>query len=251
MDHLSGVENKQMLFKIPNSMPYKVLKFCYFILATTVLLSCGEEKNKTSESTSSSEVSASSEVIKNAKKIILCFGDSITAGYGLEDSNDAFPAVLQSKIDSLGLDYTVVNSGLSGETTAGGKSRLSWIMNQPIDIFLLELGGNDGLRGISLTETSSNLQAIIDTIQRESPETQIILAGMELPPNMGQDYTNEFRNLYADIAKQNDIAFIPFILKDVGGIVELNQNDGIHPTAEGHKIVAQTVWEVLEPMLRP
>jgi len=122
-------------------------------------------------------------------------------------------------------------------------------MNQPVDIFLLELGANDGLRGISLTETRANLQAIIDAVQQESPNTEIILAGMELPPNMGQDYTSEFRNLYAELAEQNDLTFIPFILKDVGGISALNQNDGIHPTVEGHKIIAQTVWEVLEPML--
>lgn len=220
-------------------------------MMTTVLLSCGEKQTKTTDSQAESKNAVSSEAVKSSTKTILCFGDSITAGYGLDDSNDAFPAVLQSKIDSLGLDYTVINSGLSGETTAGGRNRLSWIMNQPIDIFLLELGGNDGLRGISLTETRSNLQAIIDMMQKESPDTKIILAGMELPPNMGQDYTIEFRGLFADIAKQNNLAFIPFILKDVGGITELNQNDGIHPTVEGHKIVAQTVWEVLKPMLTP
>lgn len=220
-------------------------------MMTTVLLSCGEKQTKTTDSQAESKNAVSSEAVKSSTKTILCFGDSITAGYGLDDSNDAFPAVLQSKIDSLGLDYTVINSGLSGETTAGGRNRLSWIMNQPIDIFLLELGGNDGLRGISLTETRSNLQAIIDMMQKESPDTKIILAGMELPPNMGQDYTSEFRGLFADIAKQNNLAFIPFILKDVGGITELNQNDGIHPTVEGHKIVAQTVWEVLKPMLTP
>lgn len=220
-------------------------------MMTTVLLSCGEKQTKTTDSQAESKNAVSSEAVESSTKTILCFGDSITAGYGLDDSNDAFPAVLQSKIDSLGLDYTVINSGLSGETTAGGRNRLSWIMNQPIDIFLLELGGNDGLRGISLTETRSNLQAIIDMMQKESPDTKIILAGMELPPNMGQDYTIEFRGLFADIAKQNNLAFIPFILKDVGGITELNQNDGIHPTVEGHKIVAQTVWEVLKPMLTP
>jgi acyl-CoA thioesterase-1 len=122
-------------------------------------------------------------------------------------------------------------------------------MNQPIDIFLLELGGNDGLRGIPLSETRSNLQAIINVLRDKSPDTKIIIAGMELPPNMGQDYTTAFRNIYAELAEQNDLAFIPFILKDVGGIIELNQNDGIHPTVEGHKIVANTVWEVLKPIL--
>lgn len=184
-----------------------------------------------------------------SSKTILCFGDSITAGYGLDDINDSFPALIQDKIDSLQLDFTVINSGLSGETTAGGRSRLNWVMNQQVDIFLLELGGNDGLRGIPLSETRFNLQTIIETIQENSPDTKIILAGMELPPNMGQDYTAEFRKIFAETAEQYELAFIPFILKDVGGIADLNQDDGIHPTAEGHKIVANTVWEVLQPML--
>ncbi|WP_299311654.1 arylesterase [uncultured Aquimarina sp.] len=240
-----------MLSKIPDQMPYKILKFCYFILAS-FLWSCGEHPSTSPNTTTASEateIKESTEDIKTATKTILCFGDSITAGYGLDDTVDAYPAILQSKIDSLDLAYTVINSGVSGETTAGGKSRLPWIMKQPIDIFLLELGANDGLRGIPLAETRANLQAIIDMIQEKSPDTQIILAGMQLPPNMGQEYTTGFRTIFSDLAKHNNIAFIPFILKDVGGIAELNQNDGIHPTVEGHKIVAQTVWEVLKPML--
>jgi acyl-CoA thioesterase-1 len=143
----------------------------------------------------------------------------------------------------------VINSGVSGETSAGGKSRIDWVIKQTPTIFLLELGANDGLRGVPLTETRSNLQAIIDTVKAKSPETTIVLAGMELPPNMGQDYTTEFRELYADLAEKNELVFIPFILKDVGGIAELNQIDGIHPNVAGHKIVANTVWEVLEPLI--
>ena len=179
----------------------------------------------------------------------MLFGDSITAGYGLDYIDDAYPGVLQEKIDSLGYNYTVINSGVSGETSAGGKSRISWIMKQNVDIFLLELGANDGLRGLPLLETKSNLQYIIDTVKEKSPDTQIILAGMQLPPNMGQDYTKEFQQLYVDLAESNDINFIPFILENVGGIEDLNQADGIHPTEEGHQIVANTVWEVLQPML--
>lgn len=200
-------------------MPYKILKFCYFILAV-LLVSCGENQKNSSETSSATEdievtgTNTSTEVVKKSSKTILCFGDSITAGFGLEDTADAYPAVLQSKIDSLGLGYTVVNSGISGETTAGGRSRLEWIMNQPIDIFILELGANDGLRGIPLTETRANLQAIIDAIRQKSHHTKIILAGMELPPNMGQDYTTEFRTVFADLTKENNLAFIPFILKD-------------------------------------
>ncbi|BAO77334.1 arylesterase precursor [Winogradskyella sp. PG-2] len=239
-----------MSFNTPITIPEKLLKFCYFLI-TFFLLSCGNEQRAKIDNTE--QVTEESKVIENTTnsttKIILCFGDSITAGYGLDDTNDAYPALIQKKIDSLNLDYTVVNSGLSGETSAGGKSRIDWILNQDIDIFLLELGGNDGLRGLPLTATRANLQAIIDSVKTKRPDTTIILAGMELPPNMGQDYTSEFRNIFAELAKENNTEFIPFILKDVGGQPELNQSDGIHPTEEGHVIVANTVWERLNPLL--
>lgn len=227
-----------------------VIKFCYFLIAF-LLIACGNEtktKAEPQDTVSSTESSDSSS--KSTKKSIVCFGDSITAGYGLEDTANAYPALLQNKIDSLGLAYTVVNSGLSGETSAGGRSRIDWILRQDVDIFLLELGANDGLRGVPLTETRANLQAIIDAVKAKDPNIIIILAGMELPPNMGQDYTSEFRTVFADLAKANELAFIPFILKDVGGIPELNQSDGIHPNIEGHKIVAKNVWEVLATELQ-
>lgn len=244
------VQNSQLLSISLNAFVHKFLKFCYFMM-TVLLVSCGNKKSETPiETTSSTNETKHTEIPKTNTKTILCFGDSITAGYGLDDSNDAYPSVLQGKIDGLGLDYTVVNSGLSGETTAGGRGRIDWVMNQDVDIFLLELGANDGLRGVPLSETRSNLQAIIDVVKAKSPDTTIILAGMELPPNMGQDYTSEFRSIFSDLAENYNIEFIPFILKDVGGIAELNQADGIHPTIEGHKIVANTIWEVLEPLLK-
>lgn len=221
-------------------------------MGAMAVLSCGNEKNSSNKTKiEDSPTQNKTEVKVSAKKTILCFGDSITAGYGLDDTNDAFPGVLQTKIDSLGLDYVIVNSGLSGETTAGGRSRIKWVLNQDIDVFLLELGANDGLRGVPLSETATNLQAIIDAVKAKNPKIKIILAGMELPPNMGPDYTSEFRLIFANLAKKNNLPFIPFILKDVGGIKELNQNDGIHPTVEGHKIVANNVWEVLEKTINP
>jgi acyl-CoA thioesterase-1 len=225
----------------------KNLKLCYFLLFLT-LLTCG--KAKEANETVAEEVKETVEENKKTKsKTILCFGDSITAGYGLDDMNDAYPGVLQTKLDSLNLNYEVINSGVSGETSAGGLSRINWILNQDIDIFLLELGANDGLRGIPLTETRSNLEAIIKAVRDKDPSTTIILAGMELPPNMGDDYTSEFRKLFSELAEQYQLAFIPFILKDVGGIAELNQADGIHPTIEGHLIVAENVWEVLKRLI--
>lgn len=246
---MSKAQNKQMHSILPTVTSYKLIKFCYFIIPL-FLLSCNDAKTKkTSENTETAKQNEATETQVNSSKTILCFGDSITAGYGLDDSTEAYPALLQQKIDSLNLNYTVINSGVSGETTAGGKSRIDWVIKQKVDVFLLELGANDGLRGVALSETRANLQAIIDVVKEKSPETTIILAGMELPPNMGQDYTSEFRQLYADLAEKNNLEFIPFILKDVGGIASLNQGDGIHPNVEGHKILAHTVWETLEPLI--
>lgn len=181
---------------------------------------------------------------KSESKVILFFGNSLTAGMGL-DPNEAFPALIQEKVDSLQLAYKVVNAGLSGETTASGKNRLDWVLNSDIDIFVLELGANDGLRGISLEETRRNLQEIIDVVKQKNPNTTIILAGMQIPPNMGQDYTSEFKDIFPDLAKKNKIGLIPFLLEDVAGNPELNQPDGIHPTAEGQKIIANNIWPII------
>ncbi|PWN07154.1 arylesterase [Rhodohalobacter mucosus] len=179
---------------------------------------------------------------------ILFFGDSITAGYGLEEGR-AFPAIIQEKIDSLGLSYEVINSGLSGETSAGGLRRIDWVLQQGVDIFVLELGGNDGLRGIDPASTKQNLQGIIDRVEARYPDATIILTGMESPPNMGETYTSEFRSIYGELARSNDVIFLPFILEGVAGEPELNLPDGIHPTAEGHRILAENVWQVLRPVL--
>jgi len=242
-------QNTQLQLISLESMKFNILKFCYFIVVM-VLLGCGGDKgNKKSTESQMKTEKDSNENMVGTTKTILCFGDSITAGYGLDDSSDAYPAILQQKIDSLNLNYTVINSGLSGETSSGGRSRIDWVLRQNVDIFLLELGANDGLRGIPLTETRSNLQSIIETVKEKYSDAEIILAGMELPPNMGQDYTSEFKFVFADLAIENDVSFIPFILNEVGGIKELNQQDGIHPNIEGHKIVAKTVWEKLRPML--
>lgn len=183
------------------------------------------------------------------KKTILFFGDSITAGLGVEP-NQAFPALIQQKIDSLGLNYEVINAGLSGETSAGGLRRIDWVLQRDIDIMILELGGNDGLRGIEISSTKTNLQQIIDKAKAKNPEMKIIIAGMQVPPNLGQDYAEEFHDIFPELAQENDLPLIPFILDGVGGEPELNQPDGIHPTAKGHIIVAENVWEVLEEIVK-
>tara|TARA_R110002126_G_scaffold14768_1_gene61373 strand:- start:20234 stop:20887 length:654 start_codon:yes stop_codon:yes gene_type:complete len=214
------------------------------------MISCkadvGKAEKNTTETTANVEVKK--EEINTSKKIVF-FGDSLTAGYGLNDMEDAFPGVIQTKIDSLGLPYTIVNSGISGETSAGGKNRIDWVLNDTPDVFVLELGANDGLRGVPLQQTKTNLQAIIDAVKNKYPETKIVLAGMQIPPNMGQEYTTEFKNIFPTLAKKNNIALVPFLLENVGGIASLNQSDGIHPTKEGHKILAKNVWEILESLL--
>jgi acyl-CoA thioesterase-1 len=242
-------KNRQLILNFNRNTTKIFLKFCYFLFFA-FLFSCGSDSSKKEKTTENPQAETDNNNQKNnTTKTILVFGDSLTAGYGLDDVNDAFPAVIQTKIDSLSLDYTVINSGVSGETTAGGKSRINWVLNQTIDIFILELGANDGLRGVPLKETRDNLQAIIDAVLEKNAATKIILAGMQLPPNMGQDYTTEFKTIFPELAEKNSLFLIPFLLKDVGGIPELNQADGIHPTVEGQKILAKNVWEVLETVI--
>ena len=181
-------------------------------------------------------------------KTLLFFGDSITAGLGVE-TEEAFPAIIQQKLDSAGFDYEVINAGLSGETSAGGVRRIDWVLQRKVDIMVLELGGNDGLRGIDLSSTKENLQQIIDKAKAKYPKMEIIIAGMQVPPNLGQEYTAEFQSLFSELAEENELPLIPFILEDVGGEAEFNQSDGIHPNAKGHKVVAENVWEILEKFL--
>lgn len=211
-------------------------------------LSCGSGDKKNAPPSGTSENSKVSPDAQGSKAILF-FGNSLTAGMGL-DPDVAFPARIQAKLDSLGYNYTVINAGLSGETTASGRNRLDWVLDQNVAIFILELGANDGLRGIPLKETRANLQAMINQVREENPETAIILAGMQIPPNMGPEYTTEFRNIFPELAAVNHAVLIPFLLKDVGGIPELNQADGIHPTMEGHRIIANNIWPVIEGVLK-
>jgi acyl-CoA thioesterase-1 len=181
-------------------------------------------------------------------KTIMFFGDSLTAGYGLSPE-EAFPNLLEKKLQEKGKDCKVINAGLSGETTAGGLSRIDWVLRQPIDVFVLELGGNDGLRGLPLEQTKSNLQAIIDKVKAKNPNVKIVVAGMMVPPNMGDDYSTAFRKVFPEIAKKNNATLIPFLLEGVAGNEKLNLPDGIHPNPEGHKIVANNLVKVIGPLL--
>ncbi len=222
-------------------------KTTIIIVILIVLFSnCTNSNKNPGDNNSNHTVNDNDTIVK--KKTIVFFGNSLTAGYGLSPEQ-AFPAVIQKKIDSLGLPYEVINAGVSGETSSGGNTRVDWILRQPVDIFILELGANDGLRGILLSETKKNLQSIIHKVKAKNPVAKLMLAGMQIPPNMGQSYATEFRNIFTDLSNKNQMTLIPFLLEGVGGETNLNQEDGIHPTAEGHRIVAENVWRYLKELL--
>ena len=224
-----------------------------FLLIALFVFACNDQP-KTTESTAlkaktsqNSDLADASEK-KKKKKIILFFGDSLTAGFGLEEEQ-AFPSLIQDRIDSLGMDYTVVNAGLSGETTSGGLNRVDWILKQEIDIFVLELGANDMLRGIDVSSTGENLKGILEKVKANNPAVKFVIAGMIAPPNMGTDYAAAFGNIFSKLAKEYDAGLIPFLLDNVGGYPELNLPDGKHPNMEGQKIVRENVWVVLKDYL--
>jgi len=218
-------------------------KITSFIIICLLVIGCKQKPtdNQTSETTENT-----SDLVE--KKLILFFGNSLTAGYGIE-AEDAFPGLTAARIDSLGLDYRVINAGLSGETTASGLSRLDWFLEEEPAIFILELGGNDGLRGITPSETKKYLKGIIQLVKGKYPETIIVLAGMQIPPNMGQEYTKEFSELFPQVAAEENVELIPFLLEGVAGNPDLNLPDGIHPTEEGHLIVFETIWVTLKNLL--
>lgn len=219
------------------------------ILLLLAMAACTQVKEIKSEDSAADEPTGeSNDKAAESRPVILFYGNSITAGYNL-DMSEAFPALLQQRLDSLGYSYLVVNAGLSGETSAGGLSRIEWVLKTPVDIFMLELGGNDGLRGIGLADTRKNLSLILEKVKQSNPGVKLIVAGMQIPPNMGQEYTEEFRTIYPALAEQHGALLIPFLLENVGGIPELNLPDGIHPTPEGHEIVAENVWSVLKEIV--
>lgn len=180
---------------------------------------------------------------------VLFFGDSLTAGFGLPSISLAFPAQMEKELNKSAKRVKVINSGLSGETSAGGLSRIDWVLRQPIDVFVLELGANDGLRGLPLDQTKKNLQAIIDKVKAKYPKVKIVLAGMMVPPNMGKSYSDNFKKVFPDLAAKNKCHLIPFLLEGVGGDEKLNQSDGIHPNEEGHKIIGKNLARFFEKVI--
>ena len=226
-------------------MKYTVILFCLAIFTTACKNNTSsEEKSEPNTINTDTQQPVSKETTKN----ILFFGNSLTAAYGL-DPSQGYTTIIQQRLDSLDLNYKVINAGLSGETTAGGNQRLDWVIRQKVDIFVLELGANDGLRGVDPQTTYQNLQSMITKVKDKYPDVKIILAGMLAPPNMGEKFTTQFKNIFPKLAQENDAALIPFFLEGVAGRRELNIQDGIHPNEEGQKIVAENVWAVLKDML--
>jgi len=220
------------------------------VAALWLMVGCAGESSKDKKGDGTEITSLKADSLNMEKKYIIFFGNSLTAGYGL-DPSDAFPALIQKRLDSLGLYFTVVNAGLSGETTAAGVNRVDWVIGQqPVDVFVLELGGNDGLRGIPVQETQKNLLSIIEKVRTKHPNAIVILAGMMIPPNMGSTYSKDFQAVFPAVAKQANVKLIPFILENVGGEKELNLPDGIHPTEEGHKLVMENVWTMLKDVVQ-
>jgi len=223
-------------------MRYKNILIVLFCLSVDILLpGCDPSGNKGKDLTTPDTGKAE---IKN----IVFFGNSLTAGYGL-DSSEAYPALIQLKIDSFHLPYKVISAGVPGITTSDGNSRVDAVLDQPVSVFNLELGGNDGLKGIAVSQISKNLQSIIDKVKKKYPSCKIILAGMQLPANTAVEYRADFKAIYPKLADSNKIYLVPFLLDGVGGVPDLNQADGIHPNAQGDKIVAENVWKVLKPIL--
>jgi acyl-CoA thioesterase I len=228
----------------------------YLLLILSVLIfGCGTDDPQVDSPDSGPEARNSAPARPSAqpppgsdRPAVVVLGNSIAAGYGLEPE-EAFPSILQERIDDLGWDYEVVNAGLSGDTSAGGLRRIEWLLQRDLAVLVLELGGNDGLRGIPPEVTQNNLQGIIDRTRELHPDARIILAGMQIPPNMGAGYATRFAEIFPELARRNDIDLIPFVLEGVGGVRDLNLPDGIHPTARGQEIVADNVWEVLRPVL--
>lgn len=218
------------------------------------LAGCGSQTDRgATQQRSQNQAQEAPSQAAEEQKTILCFGNSLTYGYGLDNPREeAWPALLQDRLDSLGYErHRVVNAGLSGETTSGGRSRLDWVLerNPQLSVFILELGANDGLRGIPPEETQRNLRAIIDTVKKQHPQARILLCGMKVPPNMGEEYAGDFQAIFQEVADRESVALVPFLLKGVAGNPALNQEDGIHPTAQGHRVMLDNLWPKLKPLL--
>ena len=219
-----------------------LIPLLFFVCLAT---SCGNAPARNASNSKQAPGTAATQPA-TARPRVVALGDSLTAGLGLSQS-EAYPALLQKRIDEAGLGFEVVNAGVSGDTSAGGVRRLDWVIGDGTKVLILALGANDGLRGLPVDQMKNNLETVITRAKARGID--VILAGMEAPPNFGREYTGEFRDVFRDLARKHDLVFVPFLLDKVAGQSQLNQGDGIHPNAQGAEILAGTVWAVLEPML--
>jgi acyl-CoA thioesterase I len=216
-----------------------ILRHLYLSALAAIAISCEQARDEVASTPDSSPV----------RKSVLFLGTSLTAGYGI-NPDQAYPALIQSKIDSSGLPYRVINAGVSGETSAGALRRVDWLLQQPLAVLVVETGANDGLRGLSTDSLKSNLRAILKRAKELQPSVKLVLIGMRIPPNYGRTYSQSFETIYPELAREFGATLVPFLLEGVGGISSLNQPDGVHPTAQGQRKMADTVWRILEPVLR-
>lgn len=246
-------------------IPYPVLpgaawpRWCALALLAAFLLGCGDDASAARERSDAATTASEREVgaardaerapERDDRPVIVFLGTSLTAGYGLEE-RQAYPALIQERIDAAGLDYRVINAGVSGDTSAGGLRRLDWLLRLPVAVLVLELGANDMLRGQGVEAMRRNLETILERTRETHPDAGLVLAGMRAAPNLGPEYVERFDAVYPDLAERYDAPLVPFLLEDVAARRHLNQADGIHPTAEGHALIAERVWETLEPVLR-
>ncbi|MFN2432621.1 MAG: arylesterase [Gemmatimonadota bacterium] len=208
-------------------------------------LACGSENAPRPAGDDPRDLDAQAGVLP---RTVLFLGTSLTAGYGL-DPQQAYPALIGRRIEEAGLPHRVVNAGVSGETSAGALRRIDWLLRQPFEVLVLETGANDMLRGADLEATRDNLQALVDRVRTQRPEVRIVLVALRAPPNLGAAYGRRFAALYAELARDNDLPLVPFLLEGVGGRPELNLPDGVHPNAAGQRRLAENVWKVLRPVL--
>ncbi len=226
-----------------------MMRKIYRLSAVALLAACGADAPPSSSGDDAPGDAIASGSSVTTGPAVVFLGTSLTAGLGV-DPDSAFPALLQSKIDSAGWVFRVVNAGVSGETSAGGLRRVDWLLRDSVAVMVLELGANDGLRGLGIEQLTDNLDEIVRRTRAAHPDARVIIAGMQAPPDLGPRYTVEFRDAFAVLAERHGTVLIPFLLEGVGGEPSMNQEDGIHPTVAGHVVIAETVWRALAPVLR-
>jgi acyl-CoA thioesterase I len=245
-ERLAGQHGLQWRLPTPNGM---IAKNRHVLFLTAVALaSCSTPRSSAPQAAPSGIAPSAPSAAVDVRPTVVFLGTSLTAGLGL-DIDDAYPALIQRKIDAAGLKYRVVNAGVSGETSAGALRRIDWILREPVAVLVVETGANDGLRGQDPAVSRANIQSILDRARRQSPPPRVVLAGMKALPNYGADYVKRFDDLFPELARANHAPLVPFLLEGVAGVPTLNQADGIHPTAAGHALIAETVWRTLRPLL--